>query len=424
MIKVFRIVNCLLRCAQSARSGFNSGRLRALTKGTDMIRKLLVGAAMTTAFVGGQAQAVTINLIDVGGVAGSPAARGFAAAAAYWESVFTNDAVLNFEVGFSPLGPNVLGGTRSNLLQDVSISSFYGALAVGQSSALDARAVAGLAPLSPTGSVNVTVPQYLNPTARTGISDTGTRTAPDGRPISQEIAISTANVKALYNDNAAYEADYGAGVVDGNIQFSSTFNFDFDPTDGITAGSYDFIGVAIHEIGHALGFLSGADDFDYSTGYAGQVDNSWWGYAGDLFRYSAPGKLDWTFGTDSYFSIDGGQTVYENGYFSTGENNGDGWQASHWKEPAQACGNFLGIMNPYICGGKEDAVEALDLAFFDAIGWNVNVDVLANPGYTFTTGAAFGLVPEPSTWAMMIGGFGMVGGAMRRRRSMTKVSFA
>jgi hypothetical protein len=81
-------------------------------------------------------------------------------------------------------------------------------------------------------------------------------------------------------------------------------------------------------------------------------------------------------------------------------------------------------MNPYICGGKEDAVEALDLAFFDAIGWNVNVDVLANPGYTFTTGAAFGLVPEPSTWAMIIGGFGMVGGAMRRRRSMTKVSFA
>jgi hypothetical protein len=32
-------------------------------------------------------------------------------------------------------------------------------------------------------------------------------------------------------------------------------------------------------------------------------------------------------------------------------------------------------------------------------------------------------VPEPATWAMMIGGFGMVGGAMRRRRVSTKVSF-
>ncbi len=33
-------------------------------------------------------------------------------------------------------------------------------------------------------------------------------------------------------------------------------------------------------------------------------------------------------------------------------------------------------------------------------------------------------VPEPSTWAMMIGGFGMVGGAMRRRRVTAKLSVA
>jgi len=32
-------------------------------------------------------------------------------------------------------------------------------------------------------------------------------------------------------------------------------------------------------------------------------------------------------------------------------------------------------------------------------------------------------VPEPATWAMMIGGFGLVGGALRRRRT-TAVSFA
>lgn len=34
-----------------------------------------------------------------------------------------------------------------------------------------------------------------------------------------------------------------------------------------------------------------------------------------------------------------------------------------------------------------------------------------------------GAVPEPSTWAMMIGGFGLVGAAMRRRRYNLKVSF-
>lgn len=383
-------------------------------------RASAVMLAATSLAAAAPASAVTINLIDVGGVAGSPAARGFAAAAAYWESVFTNDAVLNFEVGFSPLGPNVLGGTRSTLLTDVAISSYYGALRAGASSSLDRAAVGGLAPLT-GGSVNVTVPQYLNPTNRTGIAENGTRLAPLGQEISSEIAISTANVKALYDDNAAYEADYGAGVIDGNIQFSSTFNFDFDPTDGITAGSYDFIGVAIHELGHALGFLSGADDFDYSTGFAGQVDNVWWGYAGDMFRYSGEGQLDWTFGTDSYFSLDGGKTAFMNGFFSTGENNGDGWQASHWKAPG-GCTDLLGIMNPYICSGLVDKVDALDLAFFDAIGWNVNVDVLANSGYAFTTDQAFGLVPEPATWAMMIGGMGLVGGAMRRRR--TSVRFA
>jgi len=41
----------------------------------------------------------------------------------------------------------------------------------------------------------------------------------------------------------------------------------------------------------------------------------------------------------------------------------------------------------------------------------------ANAAITATTAA--GVVPEPATWAMMIGGFGMIGGAMRRRPRVT-----
>jgi hypothetical protein len=33
-----------------------------------------------------------------------------------------------------------------------------------------------------------------------------------------------------------------------------------------------------------------------------------------------------------------------------------------------------------------------------------------------------GAVPEPATWLMMLGGFGAIGGTMRRRRE-AKVSF-
>ncbi|WP_414900366.1 DUF1194 domain-containing protein [Sphingomonas flavalba] len=35
-----------------------------------------------------------------------------------------------------------------------------------------------------------------------------------------------------------------------------------------------------------------------------------------------------------------------------------------------------------------------------------------------------GTVPEPTTWAMLIAGFGLIGGAMRRRRVTSSVSFA
>ncbi len=46
---------------------------------------------------------------------------------------------------------------------------------------------------------------------------------------------------------------------------------------------------------------------------------------------------------------------------------------------------------------------------------DLSVDYAARPD----TGGA---VPEPATWAMMLAGFGMIGGAMRHRRGMTALS--
>lgn len=47
-------------------------------------------------------------------------------------------------------------------------------------------------------------------------------------------------------------------------------------------------------------------------------------------------------------------------------------------------------------------------------------------GYGLKTGFETGPapVPEPTTWAMMIAGFGLVGGAMRYRKSKQAVRFA
>ena len=46
------------------------------------------------------------------------------------------------------------------------------------------------------------------------------------------------------------------GQGDAGIGFNSAHSFDFNPDDGITAGSLDFDAVVVHEIGHALGFTS------------------------------------------------------------------------------------------------------------------------------------------------------------------------
>lgn len=383
----------------------------------------LVAAGMLAAT---PASALNIVLNDIGGVTGTNAEAGFKIAALYWSSVITNPGTIRFDVGFSDLGPNVLGSTNTTL-GIVPISSYFNALQSTQNSALDAQAVANLSPLSSTGSVDIRVPGYLDPITGAGIdNDAPGRFAPDGSPISQQVALASANIKAFTGSNDISSAD-------ARIRFSSTFNFDFNPDDGVTTGSYDFVGVAIHEMGHALGFISGADDFDYSHGYAGSdVDDSWWAYGLDMFRYADSRKgptLNIEPGKDAYFSVDGGKSAFMNGYFSTGTDHGDGWQASHWKAPSVApfCSGLLGSMNPYVCNARQTIVTALDLAAFDAIGWNLNIDVLQNPNYARTSGSIFAqfasAVPEPATWAQMMLGFGLLGSLMRRRKAKVAVRF-
>jgi hypothetical protein len=382
--------------------------------------KRLFAFAAASALAAAPAAALTINLNDIGGVTGTRAEFGFAVAARYWESVLVNDAVVNFDVGFDDLGEDILGGTQSNLYTDLPITTYNALLAGGGASALDQVALSHLPALSSNGSVTAIVPQYFTPATQDGVASSGTRIAPDGTPISSTIALSTANLKALVGRDAALD-----GVTDAQIVFSSTFAFDFNPTNGIATNSYDFIGVAVHEMGHALGFLSGAQDFDYSVGDGLATDDYWWGYAADLFRYTAEGELNWAFDQPAYFSIDGGVTALNGAYWSTGETYGDSWQASHWKAPVNGAGDFTcsapyeGIMNPYTCNGQTDITTGTDLALLDAIGWNLGVDVLANPGYSFSTAqmfAAFGAVPEPASWGMMVVGFGLLGAAIRRSR--------
>jgi hypothetical protein len=411
---------------------------------TKMFLRVATAAIALTATTQQAMAAPTFNLIstiDTSTTAGQNAYRGFQIAALYWSSVFTDNVTINLNIGFNALPAGVLGSTGSarSLL---SINQYYTASATDASSALDAAALATLptrgvgintgAGLS--GSVSAITNAFTNGTnGANGYSDLSTRVDNDQSVNNDALAVTKASAKALGVTTDVNGAAINYGSSDGSITFSTLFNFDFDPTDGVAANSFDFIGVAIHEIGHALGFVSGVDTYDGRTspGSAtiGTLENSVVLSQLDLYRYTSAGNLDWSTQGVPYFSIDGGVgQLFGDSRFSTGVANGDGRQASHWKDSPSGTPQ-IGILDPTSGLGQMQEITALDLAAYDAIGWNVNFNVLANSSYRFNTATAYRSfvgattpLPEPGTWLMMIMGFGLMGYSLRRRSA--KVAFA
>ncbi|MGB3739597.1 MAG: NF038122 family metalloprotease, partial [Pontixanthobacter sp.] len=267
-----------------------------------------------------------------------------------------------------------------------------------------------------------------------GYTDTRTRFDNDGSINNSALAINKASAKALgvQTDVNGNQIDYSSA--DGQVTFSDTFSFDFDPTDGIAAGAFDFIGVAIHEIGHALGFVSGVDTYDAFTSpdgpnqNSGLLENFVVSSQLDLFRYGSEGVLDFSTQGNPYFSIDGGRSqLFGDSLFENGRFNGNGsfsglptdrQQASHWLDSPPGVPQ-RGILDPTLGRGQLLSITALDLAAYDAIGYDIAFDVLSNSDYRFSTADAFrqfapqSAVPEPGTWLQMLLGFGLLGGAMR-----------
>ncbi|RYF16321.1 MAG: PEP-CTERM sorting domain-containing protein [Oxalobacteraceae bacterium] len=402
-------------------------------------RKLLLalgaGAAILAAV---PAQAVVFNLIDTGGTAqGTEARRGFEIAAGYWSSVLTDNITMNLNIGFSALGTGILGSTGSTRSL-ITMNQYYTASAADRTSALDAFAYSNLPGLGTStsvtgaGAVSAISNGFANGVnAANGYTDLSTRIDNDGSVNNSTLAVTKANAKALGLTTDVNGAAINYGSADANITFSNLFSFDFDPSNGITSSAFDFIGVAIHEIGHALGFTSGVDTVDARTAPGQTVGTSLSSLENfvvmnslDLYRYSSAGNLDWSTQNTPYFSVDGGVSQFNvDSRFSMGRLNGDGQQASHWKD-STAGAPQLGVLDPTSGRGQMQEITALDLAAFDTIGWNANVDVLANPGYRVTTAQVYAAaVPEPATWAMMILGMGVVGFAMRRRIKVSEVNF-
>ncbi len=147
----------------------------------------------------------------------------------------------------------------------------------------------------------------------------------------------------------------------------------YGPTDGFITLSSQLVGggaepVALHEIGHILGFMSGIDavEFYRAGGYSTPVSP----YTMDLFRFreqenpssaedftTMPRILD----TEGLQYIDDG---INRSLVSTGWQFGSGFQASHWHH-----GPSTGIMEPIIW--RWDSLSPTDVGMLDVTGWDV-----------------------------------------------------
>jgi hypothetical protein len=305
--------------------------------------------------------------------ANSAASAAFDQAAAFLESIYSDPITIVVDAEVAALPPNVLGATSS--------VSFFGTYDGTRNLIVGDRA--------PDESIAASLPTSAQFTPIFPPPGSGSAYTFSG------ITASRANLLALGVSAAGLtgpQSDYDPSVPrDMSITFSTNFPFDYNPADGIGAGLYDFVGVAVHEIAHGLGFTSEVDYVDNVQSNGGS--RAIYATPLDLYRVQ-PGAAAANFTTAPRVLAPGstvaGQVFYDGGIFdpsgitnpaglstgeipmSTGQFNGDGRQASHWKDNQTDGGVQIGIMDPSAAGtGVPLKWTPADTRAMGLIGYNV-----------------------------------------------------
>ena len=288
------------------------------------------------------------------------AKEGFLKAAAIWEDKIQTPISIAIDVDYGPTNFGISWGFQqlgASYSQDLTSSNVY--------SSVRAQLIAGASD-DQEASVFNSLPVGSVPT------DIGSATAMAG-PLANARALGLLDPVA---DPDGRERDLGKPP---SIAFNSNAKFDFDPSDGIDSDKVDFEAVAVHEIGHVLGFISrvGVRDLDSKAAIAPSV----W----DLYRLR-PGVVQDGFSTAQRVLSAGGEQVYTlpglEVPLSTARNNrtgGDGGQASHWKNDSLINNRYIGVMEVGIPFGARQVMTSFDLLAIKMMGYRLKPGVEIAP---------------------------------------------